>query len=112
MAPERAALGYGWGFFFLLFLILFFKNNSASLGTEEFIFPLVKRRDFLDSNVSFLFPGMQPCFASFSENRTHVFVLELTSSSLSSEPVGPLARPWEGGGGEGGGSCCPRWLKR
>lgn len=77
MAPERAALGYGWGFFFFSFF-LFFKNNSASLGTEEFIFPLAKRWDFVDSNVSFLFPGMQPCFASFSENRTHVFVLELT----------------------------------
>lgn len=99
---RKGCFGIWWGLFSpLLFLILFLKNNSACLGTEEFIFPLVKTRAFADSQMSFLFPGMRSLLASFSENRTHVFVLELTSSSLSSGRQGP----WPGCGG--GGAAAP-----
>lgn len=102
-------LGIWHGFFFLSFLCCF-KSNSASLGTELFIFPLVKTRALAKYKSVFpSLPWSAAASASGFEHWTYIFVFGVTLRSPCS--AGREPSPWPDPMGRGG-CCCLRSLER
>lgn len=87
-------LGIWHGFFFFLSYAVF-KSNSASLGTELFIFPLVKTRALAKHKSVFPLSWSAAASASGFEHWTYIFVFGVTLRSPCSAGVDPrpLARP-------------------
>lgn len=89
---QGPAWDLAWVLFFLSYAV--FSSNSASLGTELFIFPLVKTRALAK------YKGLSPFLsaaasASGFEHWTYIFVFGVTLRSPCSAGVEPrpLARP-------------------
>lgn len=72
--PGQLWQGPAWGLVWVLFLSYsVFKSNSASLGTELFIFPLVKIRALAEHKSVFSLSWSVAASASGFEHWTYIF---------------------------------------